>query len=96
MRKLCAPIHYLQRWVVPLPYAVPYMLHIKFSDHYPGTADTKNSRCCTMYFFLYHDDYYGPLKIKSLSGHIHMYKMENKLLPSQVTATKILFVGQSD
>ena len=36
----------------------------------------KNSRCCTMYFFLYHDDYYAPLKIKSLSGHIHMYKME--------------------
>ena len=35
----------------------------------------KNSRCCTMYFFLYHDDYYAPLKIKSLSGHIHMYKM---------------------
>ena len=42
-------------------------------------------RCCTMYFFLYHDDYYAPLKIKSLSGHIHMYKMENKLLPGQVT-----------
>ena len=38
-----------------------------------------------MYFFLYHDDFYAPLKIKSLSGHIHMYKMENKLLPSQVT-----------
>ena len=45
----------------------------------------KNSRCCTMYFILYHDDYYAPLKIKSLSGHIHMYKMENKLLPSQLT-----------
>ena len=41
----------------------------------------KNSRCCTMYFFLYHDNYYAPLKIKSLSGHIHMYKMENKLMP---------------
>ena len=48
----------------------------------------KNSRCCTMYFFLYHDDYYAPLRIKSLSGHIHMYKMENKLLPSQVTLQK--------
>ena len=45
----------------------------------------KNSRCCTMYFFLYHDDYYAPLKIKSLSGHIHMYKMENKLMPGQLT-----------
>ena len=45
----------------------------------------KNSRCCTMYFFLYHDDYYAPLKIKSLSGHIHMYKMENKMLPGQLT-----------
>ena len=41
-----------------------------------------------MYFFLYHDDYYAPLQIKSLSGHIHMYKMENKLLPSQVTLQK--------
>ena len=45
----------------------------------------KNSRCCTMHFFLYHDDYYAPLKIKSLSGHIHMYKMENKLMPGQLT-----------
>ena len=43
------------------------------------------SRCCTMYFFLYHDDYYAPLKIKSLSGHIHMYKMENRLMPGQLT-----------
>ena len=36
----------------------------------------RNSRCCTMYFFLYHDDFYAPLKIKSLSGHIinvHVY-----------------------
>ena len=48
----------------------------------------KNSRCCTMYFFLYHDDYYAPLKIKSLSGHIHMYKMENKLMPGQLTLQK--------
>ena len=38
-----------------------------------------------MYVFLYHDDYYAPLKIKSLSGHIHMYKMENKLMPGQLT-----------
>ena len=45
----------------------------------------KNSRCCTMYFFLYHDDFYAPLKIKSLSGHIHMYKMDNKLMPGQLT-----------
>ena len=45
----------------------------------------RNSRCCTMYFFLYHDDFYAPLKIKSLSGHIHMYKMENKLMPGQLT-----------
>ena len=45
----------------------------------------KNSRCCTMYFFLYHDDFYAPLRIKSLSGHIHMYKMENRLIPGQLT-----------
>ena len=37
------------------------------------------------YFFLYHDDYYAPLKIKSLSGHIHMYKMENNLMPGLLT-----------
>ena len=48
----------------------------------------KNSRCCTMYFLLYHDDYYAPVKIKSLSGHIHMYKMENKLLPRPADTTK--------
>ena len=49
---------------------------------------SKNSRCCTMYIFLYHDDYYALLKIKSLSGHIHMYKMENKLLPGQLMLQK--------
>ena len=48
----------------------------------------KNSRCCTMYFFLYHDNFYAPLKIKSLSGHIHMYKMENKLMPGQLMIQK--------
>ena len=48
----------------------------------------KNSRCCTMYFFLYHDDYYAPQKIKALSGHIHMYKMENKLHPGQLMLQK--------
>ena len=42
----------------------------------------KNIRCCMMYLFLYHDDYYVLLRIKSLSGHMHMYIMENKLLPS--------------
>ena len=49
----------------------------------------KNSRCCTMYFFLYHDDFYAPLRIKSLSGHIHMYKMENRLMPGQLTLQEI-------
>ena len=44
----------------------------------------KNSRCCTLYFFLYHSDYYAPLRIKSLAGHMHMYKMENMLLPKQI------------
>ena len=51
----------------------------------------KNSRCCTMYFFLYHDNFYAPLKIKSLSGHIHMYKMENKLMPGQLTLQRNWF-----
>ena len=41
-----------------------------------------------MYLFLYHDGYYALLQIKSLSGHMHMYKMENKLLPSQVMLQK--------
>ena len=41
-----------------------------------------------MYFFLYHDNYYAPLRIKSLAGLIHMYKMENKFLPGQLTLQK--------
>ena len=41
-----------------------------------------------MYFILYYDDYMPLYKIKTLSGHIHMYKMENWLLPSQVTLQK--------
>ena len=48
----------------------------------------KNSRCCTMYFFLNYDDYYALRKIKSLVGHIHMYKMENKLMPAQLRLQK--------
>ena len=37
----------------------------------------RNSRCCTMYFFIYHDNFYAPLKIKSLSGP-HPYVQNGK------------------
>ena len=63
------------------------MLFTKCSDHCHGTVDIKTVDAA-LCIFLYHDDYYAPLWIKSLSGHIHMYKIENKLLPRQVTLQK--------
>ena len=37
----------------------------------------KYSRACTLYIFLYNSHFYVPLKIKCLTGHMHMYRIEN-------------------
>ena len=63
-------------------------------DHYHGTMNTETVDVCTMYFFLYHDDFYAPLKIKSLFWiHTHIQKWKNKLLPSQVALQKNISCG---
>ena len=48
----------------------------------------KYSRACTMYIFLYNSHFYVPLKIKRLSGHMHMYKIMNPITPLSLSYHK--------
>ena len=60
------------------------MLHIRYPGHYLGIAVTRIADVAQCISFSTYNDYYALLEIKSLSGHIHMYKMENKLMPGQL------------
>ena len=48
----------------------------------------KHSRCCTIYFFLYHEDYYTPLQLRKCSGHMSMFTMENKMNVANLNLTR--------
>ena len=45
----------------------------------------KYSRACTLYIFLYNSHFYIPLKIKRLTGHMHMYRIENPINPEKLS-----------
>ena len=45
----------------------------------------KYSRACTLYIFLYNSYFYVPLKIKCLTGHMHMYQIENPIAPEKLS-----------
>ena len=45
----------------------------------------KYSRACTLYIFLYNSHFYVPLKIKRLTGHMHMYRIENPIAPEKLS-----------
>ena len=45
----------------------------------------KYSRACTLYIFLYNSHFYVPLKIKHLTGHMHMYRIENPIAPEKLS-----------
>ena len=45
----------------------------------------KYSRACTLYIFLYNSHFYVPLKIKHLTGHMHMYCIENPIVPEKLS-----------
>ena len=45
----------------------------------------KYSHACTLYIFLYNSHFYVPLKIKHLTGHMHMYRIENPLVPEKLS-----------
>ena len=45
----------------------------------------KYSRACTLYIFLYNSHFYVPLKIKHLTGHMHMYRIENPITPEKLS-----------
>ena len=48
-----------------------------------------NSRYCTLYFFLYHDDFYAPTSNKiTFWTYIYISRMANKWQPGQVTLQK--------
>ena len=45
----------------------------------------KYSRACTLYIFLYNSHFYIPLKIKRLTSHMHMYRIENPIAPEKLS-----------
>ena len=45
----------------------------------------KYSHACTLYIFLYNSHFYIPLKIKRLTGHMHMYCIENIIVPEKLS-----------
>ena len=45
----------------------------------------KYSRACTLYIFLYNSHFYVPLKIRRLTGHMHMYRIENPIAPEKLS-----------
>ena len=48
----------------------------------------KYHRYCTLFMFVYNNDRYAPIKIKHLKGHLHMYRIENSLDPTNLKITK--------
>ena len=66
-----------------LPFVVLYMLLTKYLNHYLGTTDIKTVEAVQCTFSCIIMITMHQYRIKFLSRHIHMYKMENKLLPSQ-------------
>ena len=45
----------------------------------------KYSQACMLYIFLYNSHFYVPLKIKRLTGHMHMYRIENPIAPEKLS-----------
>ena len=54
-------------------------------QHLTWLRGYKYSRACTLYIFLYNSHFYVPLKIKHLTGHIHMYQIENPIAPEKLS-----------
>ena len=53
--------------------------------HLTWLCGYKYSRACTLYIFLYNSHFYVPLKIKHLTGHMHMYRIENPIAPEKLS-----------
>ena len=45
----------------------------------------KYSHACTLYIFLYNSHFYVLLKIKRLTGHMHMYHIKNPIVPEKLS-----------
>ena len=50
------------------------------------------NRTCTLFIFLYNGHFHVPIKIKRLSGHVHMYRLTNTIIPDGFSAQS-LFAG---
>ena len=48
----------------------------------------KYNRTCALYIFFFNTHFYIPVKPKHLSGHKHMYKLENAITPEQMSYDK--------
>ena len=46
------------------------------------------NRTCTLYIFLFNTNFYVSIKVKCLSGHMHMYKLESPITPEKMLCTK--------
>ena len=48
----------------------------------------KYSRCSTLYVFLFNHHFYVPVKVRRLTGHMNMYKLENPIGPDSLSYSK--------
>ena len=53
--------------------------------HLTWLCGYKYSQACTLYIFLYNCHFYVLLKIKRLTGHMHMYRIENPIAPEKLS-----------
>ena len=48
----------------------------------------KYNRTCALYIFFFNNPFCVPVKLNHLSGHMHMYKLENVATPEQMSYHK--------
>ena len=54
-------------------------------QHLTWLRGYKYSQACMLYIFLYNSHFYILLKIKRLTGHMHMYRIENPIAPEKLS-----------
>ena len=56
--------------------------------HLTWFNEYKYNRTCALYIFLFNTYFYVPVKLKHLSGNMHMYKLKNAITPEQMSYHK--------
>ena len=60
-------------------------VHCKYLTWFRGYCYNST---CTLYIFFFNTHFYVPVKIKWLSGHMHMYKLTNAITPDGLSIQK--------